>query len=134
VTISGLGHWPRNTRPDILRDRHGSIPDGVLRSVVPAAPDAWITALERFGTMSFGEVARPAIELAGRGFPVHPLLAETIETHAADYARWPSNAAIYLPNGRPPKVGELFVQSDLAGTLEHMAVEETSAGADRSVG
>ena len=30
---------------------------GVLRTVVPAAPDAWITALERHGTMSFGEVA-----------------------------------------------------------------------------
>ena len=30
---------------------------GVLRTVVPAAPDAWITALARWGTMSFGEVA-----------------------------------------------------------------------------
>lgn len=135
VTISGLGYWPRNTRPELFRDEHcGTIPAGVLRSVVPAAPDAWITALDRFGTMSFGDVARPAIELAGRGFPVHPLLAETIETHAADYARWPSNAAIYLPGGRAPKVGELFVQSDLAGTLEFMAAEEASAGGDRSAG
>ena len=28
--------------------------------MVPAAPDAWITALERYGTMSFAEVAAAA--------------------------------------------------------------------------
>lgn len=135
VTISGLGWWPRKTRPEVFRDEHGgAIPVGVLRSVVPAAPDAWIIALDRFGTMTFGDVAGPAIELAGRGFPVHPLLAETIETHAADYARWPSNAAIYLPGGSVPKIGDLFVQSDLAGTLQFMAAEEASAGGSRSDG
>lgn len=135
VTISGLGYWPRNTRPEVFRDEHGgTIPAGVLRSIVPAAPDAWLTALDRFGTMSFGDVAAPAIELAARGFPVHPLLAETIQTHAEDYARWPSSAAIYLPGGRPPQTGDMFVQSDLAGTLAFMAAEETSAKGDRSAG
>lgn len=135
VTISGLGTWPRRTRPEHFRDEHGAmIPEGVLRSIVPAAPDAWITALHRFGSMRFGDVARPAIELARRGFPVHPLLAETIETHAEDYARWPSSAAIYLPGGRVPRVGELFVQSDLAGTLEFMAAEEASAAGSRADG
>ena len=36
---------------------------------------------------------------------------------AEGYERWPSNAAIYLPEGRPPRVGERFVQTDLANTL-----------------
>ena len=39
---------------------------GMLRTVVPAAPDAWITALKRFGTMSFGEVAQSAISYRAR--------------------------------------------------------------------
>ncbi len=40
--------------------------------MVPAAPDAWMTALERYGTMTFEQVVAPAIELAERGFPTGP--------------------------------------------------------------
>ena len=43
--------------------------EGVLRTVVPAAPDAWITALESYGTMSFGDCAAAAIRFASRGLP-----------------------------------------------------------------
>jgi gamma-glutamyltranspeptidase/glutathione hydrolase len=127
-TIAGLGHWPRALPPDVfLREHGGQIPDGVRRTVVPAAPDAWITALERHGTMGFGEVAAHAIRFAAEGFSVYPLLAENIATHRADYARWPGNAAIFLPGGRVPAVGERFVQADLARTLAFMAAEEKAA-------
>ena len=119
LTISGLGTWPQAVKLELFRDQHdGHIPSGILRTVVPAAPDAWITALERFGTMSFGDVAREPIRLAREGFGVHALMAELIETNADGYARWPSNAEIYLPKGRPPRVGELFIQADLARTLQ----------------
>ena len=57
-TVSGLGVWPKLVTPDTFMKRHGGkIPRGLLRTVVPAAPDAWIQALQRWGTMSFGEVA-----------------------------------------------------------------------------
>jgi gamma-glutamyltranspeptidase/glutathione hydrolase len=36
-----------------------------MRTVVPAH-DAWITALQRFGTMSFGQVAQSAISCPRR--------------------------------------------------------------------
>jgi gamma-glutamyltranspeptidase / glutathione hydrolase len=130
LTISGLGTWPSAIAPDLFQRRFGgAIPDGVLRTVVPAAPDAWITALERFGTMSFGDCAAAAIRFANDGFPMHPFMAEMIEVHADDYRRWPSNAAIYLPNGKPPRTGELFLQRDLARTLQYMADQERSAAA-----
>ena len=136
VTISGLGTWPRAVTPDFFQRRcGGAIPEGVLRTVVPAAPDAWITALEDYGTMSFGDCAAAAIRFAGDGFPMHELMAEMIEEHADDYRRWPSSASIYLPNGQPPRVGEVFVQSDLGRTLQYMADQEKSAaGAGRAVG
>jgi gamma-glutamyltranspeptidase / glutathione hydrolase len=131
-TIAGLGHWPRALPPDVfLREHGGRIPPGVRRTVVPAAPDAWITALERHGTMSFGEVAQYAIRFARDGFAVYPLLAENIRDHEAEYARWPSNAAIFLPGGRRPEVGEKFVQADLARTLQHMVDEEARAAAGK---
>ncbi len=127
-TIAGLGHWPRAMPADaFMREHGGKIPAGVRRTVVPAAPDAWITALERHGTMSFGEVASFAIRYARDGYAVYPLLAESINAHAAEYARWPSNAALYLPGGRPPAIGARFVMTDLAATIQYMADEERAA-------
>ncbi|WP_144641315.1 gamma-glutamyltransferase family protein [Bordetella genomosp. 13] len=135
-SISGLGHWPRAARLETFLEQHGgTIPAGILRTVIPAAPDAWITALERFGTMSFGEVAAGAIRLARDGFVMYPLMAEVLAEHARDYARWPSSAAIYLPGGKPPPAGALFRQTDLAGTLQYMADQERAhAGRGREAG
>src|SRR3954452_3105194 len=127
-SIAGLGWWPKRIPADLfMREHGGKIPNGVLRTVVPAAPDAWITALERHGTMSFGDVAQYALRHARDGFAVYPLLAQNIRDHQADYARWPGNAAIFLPGGRKPEVGEKFVQSDLARTLHYMVDEERKA-------
>ncbi|MGE0803777.1 MAG: gamma-glutamyltransferase, partial [Lautropia sp.] len=133
--IAGLGHWPRAIAPDhFLRHFNGEIPHGVQRTVVPAAPDAWITALAEFGTLRFGDVAAEAIRIAREGFVMYPLMSNIITAFADEYARWPSNARIYLPGGRPPRPGELFVQSDLAGTIQYMADQERSAGGDRRRG
>src|SRR5262245_35916513 len=55
VTIAGLGPWPKALDPQFFQRQHrGKIPKGVLRTAVPAAPDAWLTALRRLGTMSVG--------------------------------------------------------------------------------
>jgi gamma-glutamyltranspeptidase/glutathione hydrolase len=128
VTIAGLGGWPRAARLETLVAEHGgTIPLGVLRTVVPAAPDAWILALERYGTMSFGDVAAAAIRYARDGFTMHPVMAHFIARNEATYRLWPQNAAIYLPGGRPPREGELFVQTDLARSIQYMADEERAA-------
>ena len=61
-TVSGLGGWPRRATLDFFREQcGGEIPLGVLRTVVPAAPNAWITALERFGTLGFAEVTSSSL-------------------------------------------------------------------------
>ena len=134
-TISGLGTWPAAMTPDLFQREHdGHIPVGLLRTVAPAAPDAWITALERHGTMTFGEVAEASIRLARDGFVMYPLMASVIANKVENYARWPSNAAIYLPGGRPPAVGDVFVQADLGRSLQYMADEERAAGGDRAAG
>jgi len=128
VVISGLGGWPRAARLETFLGEHGGvIPLGILRTVVPAAPDAWILALERYGTMSFGDVAAAAIRYAREGFTMHPVMAHYIARNADTYRRWRDNATIYLPRGRPPREGELFVQSDLARSLQFMVDEERAA-------
>jgi len=126
--IDGLGVWPKAVTPDYFIKKHGGkIPPGVERCVVPAAPDAWITSLENFGTMSFGEVASSAIRFARDGFPMYPLMSKFIHTNRSSYEQWPSSRKVFLPKGRPPEPGEVFVQADLGRTLQHLADEERKA-------
>jgi len=123
--IDGLGVWPKAVTPDYFMTKHGGkIPPGVERCVVPAAPDAWITALEKFGTMSFSDVAAAAMRFASEGFPMYPLMSEFIRDNVEAYSRWPSSRKVFLSKGRPPAVGEVFVQADLGRTLRYMADEE----------
>jgi len=135
VTISGLGVWPKKTDINMFIGANGgAIPHGVLRSIVPAAPGAWMTALAEFGTMTFADVARAAIRYAGEGFAMHPTLAESIDKTQDQLRRWPSNAAIYLPDDAVPEIGENFVQADLANTLQYLADEESAAPGSREDG
>ncbi len=128
-TIAGVGPWPMSIPRDLFREHHGGkMPPGVLRTVVPAAPDAWITALQRHGTMGFPDVADAARRFAMEGFAVYEGLADSIAKNAAAYRRWDYNAAIFLPGGAPPQVGDKFVQADLAKTLGYMIDEARAAG------
>ena len=130
--IDGLGVWPRAITPDYFIRRHGGkIPKGVERCVVPAAPDAWLTALESFGTMSFGEVAASAIRFAREGFPMHPMMSDFIKENQETFRGWPASRKVFLPKGRAPEVGEVFVQPDLGRTLQYMADEERKAARRR---
>jgi len=135
VTLDGLGTWPRAASAEFFaREYGGEIPEGILRTIVPAAPDAWITALRQFGTMRFAEVAEAAIRHASEGFTVYPLFAEIIAGNQDRYRAHPSSADIYLPNGQPPRVGENFRQRDLAATLQYMADQETACCGSRDAG
>lgn len=128
ITIDGVGTWPAAVRCEMFEvGNNGQIPEDLRRTVVPAAPAAWIEALQRFGTMSFGDVAQYAVRFAREGFVMYPFMAEQIALSAAKIARWPANAEIYLSGGRPPTPGDLFVQSDLASSLQYMIDEEAAA-------
>jgi len=130
VTIDGLGTWPAKATLALFEDDHGgTIPEGLLRTVVPAAPDAWITALERYGTVSFADAARAATRFAAEGFVMYPMMADQIAVMADSFARWPSSSSVYLPGGVAPVVGKNFVQADLGRTLRYMADEEAAAAA-----
>ncbi len=133
--VSGVGPYPRTSSPGYFRERHGGeIPPGLARTVVPAAPDAWLTALERWGTMSFADVATAATEHAERGFPVSTFSAYQMAANADKYRRWPTSAALYLKDGRAYRVGEILAQRELGETLRRMARAEAKAGGRREAG
>lgn len=127
VNIDGLGTWPKAASLQHFNDHYGGkMPPGILRTVMPAAPASWIAALQRYGTMSFGDVAREATRLAREGFAMHGFMQEYIADHVESYRRWPSSAAVFLPKGEPPRVGERFVQTELAASLQYMIDEEAA--------
>ena len=108
--VSGVGPYPQKATADFYRTRcGGQIPSGVLRTVVPAAPDAWCTALERWGTLSFADAVGPALECAAQGFPLSRFSAAMTRANVERYrrladvgravpARWPG-----ARSGRPAR-------------------------------
>jgi gamma-glutamyltranspeptidase/glutathione hydrolase len=53
-------------------------------------------------------------------------MADYIAEHADSYRRWPASAEVFLPKGRPPQVGELFVQKELAASIQYMIDQEAA--------
>ncbi len=105
----------------------GLIPGtGPLSATVPGVLDACVTALDKFGTKTLGEVIEPAIQLAD-GFPIDELRVQYIRTRSSVFSQWPDAKRIFLPNGEAPKVGDLFVQADLARTLREIVRAEKLA-------
>ena len=129
VTISGLGRWPKRASIDyFVRQCNGEIPGDIRRAVVPGAPDAWLTALERFGTMTLEQVLTPSVELARDGYPLSAVVQAEMAADAANNAFAPENHDIFMPGGTLPAVGQRLVQADLATTFERLiAVERGNA-------
>lgn len=130
VTLDGLGMWPALAdREHFTRHHGGVIPEwSILRAVTPGAPDAWLTALERFGTMTLGEVMEPAWELAARGVPVAPSITAGLERHEKSLDQIdPIARSLFYPGGRALRPGRVLVQDDLAATFRALMDEEARA-------
>ena len=105
---------------------------GLLAGVVPGAFDAWMIMLRDYGTMTVEDVLAPAIGYAQNGFPLVRRAVQAI--HAVDdffRTNWPSSAAVWLPNGKPPKPDQLYSTPAIARTYERICHEAKSAGSDR---
>ena len=94
---------------------------GPLTWTVPGAVDGWDQLLDRFGTMDFADVLAPAILYARQGFPVSEIIQRQWVASESSLAQWPDSAKTYLPNGRAPRVGEVFKNPGLADTYEAIA-------------
>lgn len=101
------------------RDRRNGI--GASSAAVPGNLAGWTHILAHYGTMPLHEILKPAIRLATDGFIVTSYLSECVGGMAADLARDPGLAALFLPGGRKIPVGSRLVQADYAATLRRLA-------------
>ncbi|MEM7120251.1 MAG: gamma-glutamyltransferase family protein [Pseudomonadota bacterium] len=121
TTISGLGRWPKAASIEFFKNNcDGELPADIRRAVVPAAPDAWLTALQHYGTMTLEEVLTPALEIARDGYPLSPVVRNQFLGEVDAIARWPANREIFLRGGEVPPAGTLIVQPALARTFERL--------------
>ena len=88
---------------------------------VPGAVAGWNALHERFGKSPWKDLFQSAIFYADHGYPVpeliHGFWAEAPQVFAND----PEGQRVYLPNGHPPDIGEIFHNPDLAKTLRLIA-------------
>ena len=96
----------------------GKLPnsDTLLSGTVPGVVDAWYTLLDRWGTMSFAQVLAPAISMAVDGFPLPERLAGAI-AGSKKLRKYPTSAAVYYPDGKVWRPGDVAQFPALARTL-----------------
>jgi gamma-glutamyltranspeptidase/glutathione hydrolase len=147
ITIDNYPCAPRGARTDMFRpldavdpaadrlaavDRANEV--GHLSVGVPGAVPAWTALVAERGRLSLPEVMAPAIRFAAEGFVVSPYLANCIALSAADLARFPASAEVFLPNGAPPRPSQRIVRRDYARTLERIAGDGPGALAEGLIG
>ncbi|MDQ6704517.1 MAG: gamma-glutamyltransferase family protein, partial [Acidobacteriota bacterium] len=140
VVVSGVGTAPAKATPEFFKTRKPQpwedetkmppIPgQGILAAIVPGVFDGLILALDRFGTLSFEQVAAPALGYATDGFPLPEIFSKYIRDNEPILQLWPASSAFFMPGGKVPERGELFQEPVLAKTLrELIAVERKTRG------
>ena len=121
--LNASGWAPRALTIDRLKAKGvTSMPPAGIDSVtVPGAVAGWQALHERFGNMAWKDLFTPAISYAEDGYPV----PEIIASYWKDALEWvsqdPEGRRVYLPRGKPPAVGEVFQNHDLAKALRLVA-------------
>jgi gamma-glutamyltranspeptidase/glutathione hydrolase len=96
--------------------------EGILAVGVPGTVDGMIKAIERYGRMPLDMVIQPALNLAREGYPLSYSQAKDLNNHKDTFKKYQASAT-YFTTGDSTlfKEGQLFVQEDLAETLERIA-------------
>jgi gamma-glutamyltranspeptidase/glutathione hydrolase len=132
TVIDGLSTAPLAATPTMYRPVSDQQPDyletegrenmvGPKSVAVPGTLKGWCETLTRFGTLSLADVMEPAIRHAARGYAATSYLSECVADTAADLARDPEIARLYLPDGSPLKPGTRVVMGVYADTLRSIA-------------
>ncbi len=112
---------PAGATRDMYLDAQGNPTDrsvtGHLSVGVPGSVAGLAEAHRRLGRLPWADLVAPTIALARDGFAVDSFRNRSIAGDSARLSRFPASAASFLPGGRPPAVGSILVQSDLAVTL-----------------
>jgi gamma-glutamyltranspeptidase/glutathione hydrolase len=129
IALNGSGRAPSAATLDWFRERGiASIADDSPHSVtVPGAADAWCRLSADHGRLGLEEVLQPAIKAAEEGFRITPRVANDWALNAHRLRKYEGAAAVYLPGGEAPRVGDRMTHPALGRTLRRLGKEGRDA-------
>ncbi|MGB4397858.1 MAG: gamma-glutamyltransferase [Daejeonella sp.] len=89
---------------------------GHLAAGVPGSVDGMVQAHTKYGKLSWAEVIQPALDLARNGFPITESQAKEFAGEQIDFRKYNPGKSYYIKDRWA--AGELWIQEDLANTLE----------------
>jgi gamma-glutamyltranspeptidase/glutathione hydrolase len=94
---------------------------GYLACAIPSTVATLGYAQRKYGVLPLSQVIEPAICVAQDGYPITELQQRQMSWCLADVLKSRSAARLFLKNGRPFGLGDIFVQKELANTLTRLA-------------
>ncbi len=123
--LNSSGPAPRALNPGFLAAKGvTTMPAIGIHSVtVPGAVQGWAKMHERYGKLPWKDLFEPAIAYAEQGFPVPEAILEewTLPGAMERLKSNPESSRLFLPGGKPPQVGDLFRNPDLARAYRLLA-------------
>jgi gamma-glutamyltranspeptidase / glutathione hydrolase len=127
--LNASGWAPRELTIEHLKAKGAtSMPQSGIDSVtVPGAVAGWHALHQRFGRLAWKDLFQSAISYAEDGYPVPELIASFWEGSLDRISEDPEARRIYLPGGKPPVLGQVFQNPDLAKALRLVAQDGVDA-------
>lgn len=127
--LNASGWAPRALTIEFLKSEgHYAMPqEGVQSVTVPGCVDGWERLHRRFGKVSWRELFLPAIYYAENGFPVTEIIQDTWKAAAGKLSGDEAGHQIFLPEGKPPEVGQIFRNRRLAAAYRLIAAQGATA-------
>ena len=125
ISIDYRERAPIRSFEKMFQDDSGKIVKGlslnsILASGVPGTVSGLFYASEKFGTYDIKDLINPSIELAREGFTLSSFQANNLNKYKQKFSKNKEAKKIFTrPNGFSK--GDIFVQKNLANTLERIA-------------
>jgi gamma-glutamyltranspeptidase/glutathione hydrolase len=127
--LNSSGWAPQGLTVDHLKSKGAtSMPADTIDAVtVPGAVAGWDALHHRFGKLPWKDLFASAIYYAQYGYPVPEFISGYWEGAPESFAHDPEGQRVYLPGGKPPKLGDVFRNPDLARALRLISDSGSSA-------
>ena len=121
--LNSSGPAPKNISINKLKQKglEKIPPYGPLPVTVPGAVAGWVSIHKKFGLLEFNKLFNDAISYAENGFPVTELVSYYLERSSEIFAAYPNFKDVWMPNGKTPKKGEIFINKNLAENYKEIA-------------
>lgn len=113
---------PAAATRDMYLNKEGEVIEGLsvkghLAAGVPGTVDGMVRLHQKYGSMPWGELVQPAIDLAARGFPLTEKEADKFDEYRKDFIKYNTRRPEFALKDNW-KAGDTIRLQDLAATLE----------------